>query len=72
MNCAVSQLPRYVTLHQLSQRSGVHRGRLALLMAKGQLAPVAMQEMGNGRETFLFPSGAVGRLKNPAAFPHPL
>lgn len=71
MNGPISQLPRYVTLHHLSQRSGIHRGRLAMLMAKGQLTPAAMQEMGNGRETFLFPVGAIGRLKNPCS-PHPL
>jgi hypothetical protein len=72
MNCPVSQLPRYVTLHHLSQRTGIHRGRLALLMARGELTPAAMQEMGNGRETFLFPAGAIGRLNHPASSPLPL
>lgn len=63
MNDPISQLPRYVTLHHLSHRSGIHRGRLAMLMAKGQLTPSAMQEMGNGRETFLFPVAAIAELR---------
>ncbi|MBE2180183.1 MAG: hypothetical protein IAE97_06895 [Chthoniobacterales bacterium] len=73
MNAAtLSPLPRYVSLHQLARRTGINRNALAMLMARGQLAPTAVQDFGEGREAFLFPVGAIGRLKNPAALPHPL
>ena len=73
MNAATSTpLPRYVSLHQLARRTGINRNALAMLMARGQLAPTAVQDFGESRESFLFPVGAIGRLKNLAAIPHPL
>lgn len=73
MNAATSSpLPRYVSLHQLARRTGINRNALAMLMARGQLTPTAVQDFGDGRESFLFPVGAVGRLKNPVALRNPL
>jgi hypothetical protein len=61
---ATSQLPRYVSLHQLALRTGINRNALTMTIARGQLMPTAMQDLGDGRETFLFPVGAIGRLKS--------
>ena len=61
---ATSQLPRYVSLHQLALRTGINRNALTMMMARGRLMPTAVQDLGDGRETFLFPLGAIGRLKS--------
>lgn len=61
---ATSQLPRYVSLHQLALRTGINRDALTMMMARGRLMPTAVQDLGDGRETFLFPVGAIGRLKS--------
>lgn len=64
MTATTPQLPRYLSLHQLALRTGINRTALTMLMARGELAPTAVQDLGPGRETFLFPVGAIGRLKN--------
>jgi hypothetical protein len=61
---ATCQLPRYVSLHQLALRTGINRNALTMMMARGRLMPTAVQDLGDGRETFLFPVGAIGRLKS--------
>jgi hypothetical protein len=55
----LQKLPRLVTLHQLSRRSGLHRSAVALLMLRGQITPEAMMDVGQGREQFLFASSAM-------------
>ena len=52
-------LPRLMTLHQLARRAGVHRAHITVLMLRGQLQPFALQDVGNGREQFLFPADAI-------------
>ncbi len=52
-------LPRVLSLNQLARRAGVHRSALTALMLRGQLQPYAMQDVGNGREQFLFAADAV-------------
>ena len=64
MIAATFQLPRYVSLHQLALRTGINRAALTMMMARGQLKPTAVQDLGDGRETFLFPVGVIGRLKS--------
>ena len=55
----LQRLPRLMTLHQLAHRAGVHRAVITALMLRGQLQPFAMQDVGNGREQFLFAADAV-------------
>lgn len=64
MIAATLQLPRYVSLHQLALRTGINRAALTMMMARGQLTPAAVQDLGDERETFLFPVGTIGRLKS--------
>ena len=52
-------LPRVVSLHQLARRAGVHRSAVTALMLRGQLQPHALQDVGNGREQFLFAAEAI-------------
>lgn len=52
-------LPRLMSAHQLARRAGVHRSALTALMLRGQLQPHAVQDVGNGREQFLFAADAV-------------
>jgi hypothetical protein len=52
-------LPRLLSAHQLARRAGVHRSALTALMLRGQLQPFALQDVGNGREQFLFAADAV-------------
>ena len=52
-------LPRVLSLHQLARRAGVHRSAVTALMLRGQLQPYAIQDVGNGREQFLFAADAV-------------
>ena len=52
-------LPRVLSLNQLARRAGVHRSALTALMLRGQLQPYALQDVGNGREQFLFAAEAV-------------
>lgn len=66
MISTLDHLPRYVSLHQLARRSGIHRNALTLLMARGQLKPTAMQNLGDGREGFLFPASTIDKLTRPA------
>ena len=47
-------LPRLLSLNQLANRAGVHRSAVTALMLRGQVQPFAMQEVGNGRDQFLF------------------
>ena len=47
-------LPRLLSLNQLANRAGVHRATVMALMLRGQVQPFAMQEVGNGRDQFLF------------------
>jgi len=47
-------LPRLLSLNQLARRTGVHRSAIMALMLRGQLQPYAMQEVGKGRDQFLF------------------
>lgn len=65
MTSMLEHLPRYVSLHQLARRSGIHRNTLTLLMARGELKPTAMQSLGDGREGFLFSVGMIDRLTRP-------
>ena len=55
----LQRLPRLMTLHQLARRAGVHRAHITSLMLRGQLQPFALQDVGNGREQFLFAAAAV-------------
>jgi hypothetical protein len=48
-----------MSAHQLARRAGVHRSALTALMLRGQLQPHAVQDVGNGREQFLFAADAV-------------
>jgi len=66
MTSTLEHLPRFVSLHQLAGRSGIHRNALTLLMARGQLKPTAMLNLGDGREGFLFPVSTIDRLTRPA------
>ena len=52
-------LPRLLSLNQLARRTGAHRSAIMALMLRGQVQPFAMQEVGNGRDQFLFSSEAV-------------
>ena len=52
-------LPRLLSLNQLASRAGVHRATVMALMLRGQVQPYAMQEVGNGRDQFLFSVEAV-------------
>lgn len=52
-------LPRVMSAHQLARRAGVHRSVLTALMLRGQLQPYAVQDVGNGREQFLFAADAI-------------
>ena len=52
-------LPRLLSLNQLARRTGVHRSAIMALMLRGQVQPFAMQEVGNGRDQFLFSVEAV-------------
>ena len=52
-------LPRLLSIHQLAHRAGVHRSAITALMLRGQLQPHAMQDVGNGKEQFLFTVSAV-------------
>ena len=52
-------LPRLLSLNQLARRAGVHRSAVTALMLRGQVQPFAMQEVGNGRDQFLFSVEAV-------------
>ena len=52
-------LPRLLSLNQLAHRAGVHRSAVTALMLRGQVQPFAMQEVGNGRDQFLFSVEAV-------------
>ena len=52
-------LPRLLSLNQLANRAGVHRSAVTALMLRGQLQPFAMQEIGKGRDQFLFSVEAV-------------
>ena len=70
MNLAnLRTLPRVVSLHQLARRVGIHRSVVTALMLRGQLQPYALQDVGNGREQFLFAADAVEAAKRlvPAA-----
>ena len=65
----LSSLPRLLSLNQLASRAGVHRSAVTALMLSGQVQPFAMQEVGNGRDQFLFSVEAVqivARLTGPA------
>ena len=53
------RLPRLVSLHQLAQRSGMHRSALTLLMLRGDLRPAALQAVGHGRVQWLFEESAI-------------
>jgi hypothetical protein len=55
----LQRLPRLMTLHQLARRAGVHRAHITALMLRGQLQPHALQDVGGGREQFLFTLDAV-------------
>ncbi len=66
MISTLEHLPRFVSLHQLARRSGIHRNALTLLMARGELRPTGMQYLGNGREGFLFPASTIDKLTKPA------
>lgn len=55
----LQRLPRLMTQHQLARRAGVHRAQITLLMLRGRLQPAAIQNVGNGREQFLFAAEAV-------------
>ncbi len=55
----LQRLPRLMTLHQLARRARVHRAHITALMLRGQLQPFALQDVGNGREQFLFAADAV-------------
>ena len=71
----LQRLPRLMTLHQLARRAGVHRAHITALMLRGQLQPFALQDVGNGREQFLFPADAiqtVTRLAGTGPATHPL
>jgi hypothetical protein len=60
MNLAnLRTLPRLLSLHQLARRAGVHRSAVTVLMLRGLLQPHAIQDVGNGREQFLFAADAV-------------
>jgi hypothetical protein len=64
MNLAnLRTLPRVVSLHQLARRAGIHRSVVTALMLRGQLQPSALQDVGNGREQFLFAADAVETAK---------
>jgi hypothetical protein len=52
-------LPRLMSAHQFARRAGVHRSALTALMLRGQLQPYAVQDVGNGREQFLFAADAI-------------
>ena len=47
-------LPCLLSLNQLARRTSVHRSAIMALMLRGQLKPYAMQEVGKGRDQFLF------------------
>ena len=63
-------LPRLISAHQLAKRAGVHRSALTALMLRGQLQPYAMQDVGNGREQFLFTVDAVETVRRLAGAEH--
>ncbi len=64
-------LPRVLSLNQLARRAGVHRSALTALMLRGQLQPYALQDVGNGREQFLFAADAVQTVIRLAAVEQP-
>ena len=66
----LQRLPRLMTLHQLARRAGVHRAHITALMLRGQLQPFALQDVGNGREQFLFPADAIQTVTRLAAAGH--
>jgi hypothetical protein len=63
-------LPRLISAHQLAKRAGVHRSALTALILRGQLQPHAMQDVGNGREQFLFAADAVETVHRLAGAEH--
>jgi hypothetical protein len=66
----LQRLPRLMTLHQLARRAGVHRAHITVLMLRGQLQPHALQDVGNGREQFLFAVDAVETVRRLANTEH--
>jgi hypothetical protein len=60
-------LPRLMSAHQLARRAGVHRSALTALMLRGQLQPFALQDVGSGREQFLFAADAAQTVARLAA-----
>ena len=63
-------LPRLISAHQLAKRAKVHRSALTALMLRGQLQPHAMQDVGNGREQFLFAADTVETVRRLAGAEH--
>ena len=63
-------LPRVVSLNQLARRAGVHRSAVTALMLRGQLQPFALQDVGNGREQFLFAAEAIETVSRLAGEGH--
>lgn len=64
MDATSQSLPRFLSLHQLARRTGINRNALAMIMARGQLVPAAIQDFGDRRESFLFSVDAVAALQD--------